>query len=177
MLRRKRRDTPSSSIGRAATAGYRCRWHRRSESYSQQVGETARREQRSNLKRELIWPAKLHWGCTGDSTYPSSSGGSPKLQRRPPNTIVESRKRRFMNPTPRSVPRRPRCVRWTPSGGARIGQVSPVQFCRRYSRCLQFEHCFRLVVSPWTRSRRTVAGTAALATARYGCTCGGRRQF
>ena len=30
----KRRDTPSSSIARAATAGYRCRWHRRSRSCS-----------------------------------------------------------------------------------------------------------------------------------------------
>ena len=51
-LRGERRDTPSSSIARAATAGYRCRWHRSSGSYSRQSGETARREQRSKRKRE-----------------------------------------------------------------------------------------------------------------------------
>ena len=51
-LRRERRDTPSSSIARAATAGYRCRWHRSSGSYSRQSGETARREQRSKRERE-----------------------------------------------------------------------------------------------------------------------------
>ena len=49
----KRRDTPSSSIARAATAGYRCRWHRRSRSYSRQIGETARRKQCSNLKANM----------------------------------------------------------------------------------------------------------------------------
>ena len=51
-LRGERRDTPSSSIARAATAGYRCRWHRSSGSYSRQGGETARREQHSKRKRE-----------------------------------------------------------------------------------------------------------------------------
>ena len=50
--RGERQDTPSSSIARAVTAGYRCRWHRRSGSYSRQSGETARREQRSNRKRK-----------------------------------------------------------------------------------------------------------------------------
>ena len=70
----------------------------------------------------------------GDLTYPCSSGGSPKLQRRPPKKIVASLKRRFMNQKPRSVPRRPRCVLWTPSGRSRIDQVSPLQFCGPYSR-------------------------------------------
>ena len=44
--------TPSSSIAPAATAGYRCRWHRSSGSYSRQSGETAIREERSKRKRE-----------------------------------------------------------------------------------------------------------------------------
>ena len=82
------------------------------------------RDESNARTAKRIWPAKLHWG---DLTYPSSSGGSPKLQRRPPTTIVASRKRRFMHQRPRSVPRRPRCVLWTPSGGARKGQVFPVQ--------------------------------------------------
>ena len=51
-VRGERWDTPSSSIARAATAGYRCRCHRSSGSYSRQSGETARREQRLNRKRE-----------------------------------------------------------------------------------------------------------------------------
>ena len=51
MLRQKRRGTPSSSIARAATAGYRCRWHHRSRSHSRQSGNTARREQCSNCKQ------------------------------------------------------------------------------------------------------------------------------
>ena len=84
-------------------------------------------------------------------TCPSSSEESPKLQQRPPRTIAASRKRRFMHQRPRSVPRRPRCIRWTSSGGARIGPVSPVQFSSPYSR-LQFEHCSRLVVSPLASS-------------------------
>ena len=53
VLRHKRRDTPSSNIARAATAGYRCRWHRRSRSYSRQSGETARRGQCSNRKANM----------------------------------------------------------------------------------------------------------------------------
>ena len=51
-LQGQRRDTPSSSIARAATAGYRCRWHRISGIYWRQSGETARREQRLKRKRE-----------------------------------------------------------------------------------------------------------------------------
>ena len=42
VLRRKRRDTPSSNTARAATASYRCRWYRRSRSCSRQSGKTAR---------------------------------------------------------------------------------------------------------------------------------------
>ena len=94
------------------------------------------RDESNARTAKRIWPAKLHWG---DLTYPSSSGGSTKLQRRQPKAIVASRKRRFMHQRPCSVPRRPRCMLWTPSGGARIGQVSRVQFCRPCSR-LQFEH-------------------------------------
>ena len=61
-LRGERRDTPSSSIARAATAGYRCRWHRRSGSYSRQSGDNATRATLEPQTR--IGPAKLLWGCT-----------------------------------------------------------------------------------------------------------------
>ena len=56
---KKWRDTPSSSIARAATAGYRRRWHRRDRSYSRQSGETARREQCSNRKANMVCKTAL----------------------------------------------------------------------------------------------------------------------
>ena len=89
-----------------------------------------RREQCSNCKR--IWPAKLHWG---NLTCSSSSGGSPKHAARSPRHGA----RPLMHEAPLAtcnyrVRRSPLQLR-TPSGGARIGQVSPVQFCRPYSLC------------------------------------------
>ena len=111
------------------------------------IRETAvkQREERNARTAKRIWPAKLHWG---DLTYPTSSGGSPNLQRRPPKTIVASRKRRFMHQRPPSVPRRPRCVLWTSSGGARIGQVFPLQYSGPYSRLFAVRACSRLAVAP-----------------------------
>ena len=78
------------------------------------------------------WPAKLH---SGNLTYPSSSGGSPQHAARP----TRHRARPLMHEAPlatcnyrfRLSPLQFR----TPPGGARIGQVSPVQFCRPYSLC------------------------------------------
>ena len=64
----------------AHTGGRSCRWHRRRGSYSRQSGETARREQCSNCKREY----GLQNLRRGNWTYPSSSGGSPKHAERPP---------------------------------------------------------------------------------------------
>ena len=51
-LRGELRDTPSISITRAVTTGHPCGWHRYTGSYSRQCGETARREQGSQPKRE-----------------------------------------------------------------------------------------------------------------------------
>ena len=59
VLRQKRRDNPSSSIARAATAGCRCRWHRRSRRYSRNSGETARRAQCSNRKANMACKTAL----------------------------------------------------------------------------------------------------------------------
>ena len=59
VLRQKTRDTPSSSIARRATAGYRCRWHRRRRSYWRQSDETARREQCSKRKANMACKTAL----------------------------------------------------------------------------------------------------------------------
>ena len=106
------------------------------------------RDESNARTAKQTWPSKLHWG---DLTYPSSSERSPKLQRRPLKMIVTSRRRRFMHQRPRSVPRRPRCVLWTPSGGAPIGQLSPLQFCGPYSRLFAGRACSRLDVAPLCR--------------------------
>ena len=74
------KNSPLGSIARVSTSGHRCRWHRRRGSYSRQSGETARREQCSNCKREY----GLQNLRRGNWTYPSSSGGSPKHAERPP---------------------------------------------------------------------------------------------
>ena len=118
------------------------------------------RDESNARTAKRIWSAKLHWG---DLTYPSSSGGSPKLQRRPPKTIVASRKRRFMHHRPRFVPRRPRCVLWTPSGGCRIGQVSPLQFCGPYSRLFAVR---ALLSSPCRTALSPIASSTAIPPAR-----------
>ena len=91
--------------------------------------------QRTRAMLELqtrIWPSKLHWE---NLTFPSFSGGSPKHAARPPRHGA----RPLMHEAPLAtcnyrVRRSPLQLR-TPSGGARIGQVSPVQFCRPYSLC------------------------------------------
>ena len=73
-LRGERRDTPSSSIARAATAGYRCRWHRSSGSYSRQSGKTASDTRGTLEPQTRIGPAKLPWGCTVSNWRRDTSG-------------------------------------------------------------------------------------------------------
>ena len=73
-LRGERRDTPSSSIARTATAGYRCRWHRSSGSYSRQSGKTASDTRGTLEPQTRIGPAKLPWGCTVSNWRRDTSG-------------------------------------------------------------------------------------------------------
>ena len=96
-------------------------------------------------------PFKQH--CTRGNSRLSlpMTPSQPKLQQRPPKTIVANHKRASCI-RGRAPCRGGRAMRWTPSGGARIVQVSPVQFSRPHSR-LQFEHCSRLAVSPLALSR------------------------
>ena len=66
----------------------------------------------------------------GNLTYPSSSGGSPKHAARPPRhgarLLIHEAPLETCNYLFRRSPLQLR----TPSGGARIGQVSHLQFCR-----------------------------------------------
>ena len=78
-----------------------------------------------------IWPVKLHWE---DLTY-LSSVGSPTHAARPPRHGA----RPLMHEVPLAICNY-RLGRYllqfrTPSGGARIGQVSRVRCCRPYSLC------------------------------------------
>ena len=66
--------TPSSSIAPAATAGYRCRWHRSSGSYSRQSGKTASDTRGTLEPQTRIGPAKLPWGCTVSNWRRDTSG-------------------------------------------------------------------------------------------------------
>ena len=71
----------------------------------------------------------------GNLTYPSSSGGSPKHAARPPRYGARPLMHEAPLATCNYLFRRSPLQLRNPSGGAPIGRVSPVQFCRPYSLC------------------------------------------